>query len=160
MTDSGQNGMKNVTRIDNHPKHTYGWLVRIYRHGQVLRKFFSDNPHGGKEAALEAALTWRDAMYIQHPVEDVPFHTQPMRSNTTGVHGVSETFHRSSSGAKLLCFVVYWTPQRGKRKTKRFYFHHFDTREEALEAAAAFRKEKEAEIRRRYQAGKYEPQKG
>lgn len=159
MTDNGRHGFKNITRMDNIPKSTFGWLVRVYRHGKIFRKFFSDNPHGGKDAALEAALKWRDETIAQHPVEDVPFYTAPVSTNTTGVNGVSETFHRSSNGKKLPCFTVFWSPRKGSRRRKRFYLHYFDTREEALEAAAAFRKEKEDEIRRRYQARKYEVEK-
>jgi len=87
--------------------------------------------------------------------EYLPFFTEPMKSNKTGVHGVSETFYSTRNGRKIPYFSVFWAPIPNQRRNKRFYHHHFDSREEALQTAADFRKEKEAEILARYQAGEY-----
>jgi len=131
---------------------THGWFLRVYQRGEVYRKFFSDSVFGSGDAALQAAITHRDEYVREHQIEYLPFFTAPMKSNTTGVHGVSETFQRTSSGEKIPCFGVFWAPRRNERRTKRFYIHHYDSREDALQAAAEFRKEKEREILARYQA--------
>jgi hypothetical protein len=62
------------------------------------------------------------------------------------VNGVSETFNRSRSGEKIPCFQVFWAPEPGERRLKRFYHHHHGSRAKALKAAAKFRREKEQEI--------------
>jgi hypothetical protein len=36
------------------------WRVRVYGHPT---KFFADSKHGGKDAALQAAIQWRDARW-------------------------------------------------------------------------------------------------
>ena len=153
MTTNGTNNRKGISRMD--AGSTHGWFLRVYHHGEVYRKFFSDSVFGSKEAALQAAIDHRDAYVHEHQIEYLPFFTAPMKSNTTGVHGVSETFQHTRSGEKIPCFSVFWAPRRNERRTKRFYVHHYDNREEALQAAAEFRKEKEREILARYQAGEH-----
>ena len=154
MTTNGTNNRKGISRMDTGS--TRGWFLRVYQRGEVYRKFFSDSVFGSGEAALQAAIAHRDAYVREHQIEYLPFFTAPMKSNTTGVHGVSETFQCTSSGEKIPCFSVFWAPRRNERRTKRFYIHHFDSREETLQAAAEFRKEKEREILARYQAGNTE----
>jgi len=146
--------LKSISRLD--ARSTHGWFVRIYFRGKTHRKLFSDSIFGSKEAALKAAIAYRDDYLRTHHIEDLPFFTYPMKSNTTGVNGVSETFHRSRNGRKIPYFSVFWAPKRNQRRHKRFYIHHFNSREDALQAATAFRKEKEHEILVRFQAGEYE----
>jgi len=148
-----KNTRKGISRIDANG--THGWFVRVYHHGNVYRKFFSDSVFGGEDAALQAAIAHRDEYIREHQIQYLPFFTAPMKSNATGVHGVSETFQRTSSGEKIACFSVFWAPRRNERRTKRFYIHHYDSREDALQAAAEFRKEKEREILASYQAGEH-----
>ena len=150
MSKNGMNQRKGISRMD--AGSTHGWFLRVYQRGEVYRKFFSDSVFGSGEAALQAAIAHRDVYVREHQIEYLPFFTAPMKSNTTGVHGVSETFQRTSSGEKIPCFSVFWAPRRNERRTKRFYIHHFDSREETLQAAAEFRKEKEHEILARFQA--------
>jgi len=146
--------LKSISRIDTGS--THGWFVRIYHRGKTHRKLFSDSIFGSQEAALQAAIAYRDDYLRTHHIEDLPFFTHPMKSNTTGVNGVSETFHRSRNGRKIPYFSVFWAPKRNQRRHKRFYIHLFESREGALQAATAFRKEKEQEILARYQSGEYE----
>jgi hypothetical protein len=154
---NGNNPMKGISRIDTEEKSTHGWFVRIYRR-KVISKFFSDNKHGGKDAALQAARQWRDEIYQKHPREDVPFFTRPLPQNTTGVHGVAESYDMWGKGTnrrKVPYFSVFWAPRKGEGRSKRFYHHHYDAREDALAAAAKYRKDREKEILGRYKAGRY-----
>lgn len=144
MVVNGARKQKGISRID--AGSTHGWFLRVYHRGEVYRKFFGDRIFDGEELALQAAIAHRDAYVREQKIEYLPFFTSPMKSNTTGVHGVSETFQRARSGEKIPCFNVFWAPEPGARRCKRFYFHHYANREEALQAAAKFRKEKEREI--------------
>ena len=153
MSRNGTNNLKGISRMDFNS--THGWFVRIYHHGKVYRKFFSDSVFGSGEAALQAAIAHRDEYVRKHNIEYLPFFTEPMKSNKTGVHGVSETFYCTRSGEKIHYFSVFWAPRPNQRRNKRFYHHHFDSREEALQAAAEFRKEKEEEILAHFRAGEH-----
>ena len=150
MTTNETNNRKGISRMD--AGSTHGWFLRVYQRGEVYRKFFSDSVFGSGEAALQAAIAHRDAYVREHQIKYLPFFTAPMKSNTTGAQGVSETFQRTSNGEKIPCFSVFWAPRRNERRTKRFYIHHYNSREEALQTADEFRKEKEREILARYQA--------
>jgi hypothetical protein len=153
MSRNSASKLKNISRMDYNS--THGWFVRIYHHGKVYRKLFSDSVFGSGDAALQAAITHRDIYVREHQIEHLPFFTEPMKSNKTGVHGVSETFYCTRSGEKVPYFSVFWAPRPNQRRNKRFYHHHFDSRDEALQVAAEFRKEKEEEILALYQAGEY-----
>jgi hypothetical protein len=153
MSRNAASKLKNISRMDC--SSTHGWFVRIYHHGRVYRKLFSDIVFGSGEAALQAAIAHRDEFVREHQIEYLPFFTKPMKSNKTGVHGVSETFYSTRSGKRVPYFSVFWAPSRNERRTKRFYMHNYASREEALRVAAEFRKEKEEEILALYQAGEY-----
>jgi hypothetical protein len=60
--------------------------------------------------------------------------------------GVSDTHDRSKTGKMLPCFSVSWRPSKNITRCKKFYYHHYESREAAFEAAVAFRKEREREI--------------
>ena len=125
-----------------------GWLVRLYLpYKNTLAKFFSDRPHGGKKLALAAAQRQLQQWQRQYPERGrLPFRSQPLKSNKLGVNGISETYHRSGrTGEKLPCFSVYYK-LGGQRCTKCFYLHLYDSRQEALAEAVAFRKAMEKEM--------------
>ena len=149
MSRNSVSKLKNISRMDYNS--THGWFVRIYHHGKVYRKLFSDIVFGSGDAALQAAIEHRDEYVREHQIKYFPFFTEPMKSNKTGVHGVSEIFYCTRSGKKIIYFSVFWAPRPNQRRNKRFYHHHFNSREDALQAAAEFRKEKEREILARFQ---------
>ena len=147
--------MEGISRIDS--RNTHGWFVRIYYNAlQEHRKFFSDGKHGEKKEALDVAKRYREEYKRKNPPpKKYPFRVERIRSNTSGVNGISETFQRSSGGGKKIpCFNVSWAPRSGEHRCKRFYHNHYVSREEALKAAVEFRKEKEAEILKLEKAGK------
>jgi hypothetical protein len=77
-------------------------------------------------------------------------HRKKLRNNTSGVHGVSETHTLNKKGEIVPCFSVFWAPKPNIRKIKKFYIHHYSSREEALKVAAEFRQEKELERLQRW----------
>ncbi len=140
--------MKGISRIDTDS--THGWFVRVYHDNQTHSKFFSDGVHGGRQRALKKGLAYHDEYVKKNNIKYLPFFTKPMKSNTSGINGVSETFQRARNGDKIPCFNVFWAPSPNERRCKRFYHHHYSSREETLQAAADFRKEREKEILRRH----------
>ena len=146
--------IEGISRTDS--KSTHGWFVRIYYgSSKVHRKFFTDSQFGGKEKALEQAKKYKKEYQLENPPpEKLPFHRKPLSTNKTGVNGVSETFQRDRAGEKMPCFQVFYAPQENERKMKRFYHHHYNSRNEAFEEAVKFRQEKEAEILKLYKMGK------
>ena len=138
--------MKGISRIDSN--HTHGWFVRVFRNGGTHSKMFSDGVHEGREKALKAAQEYKEEYERQHPPSyaTTRLRMKPLRNNKSGVVGVSDTHDRSRAGKILPCFSVSWRPQKNKTRCKKFYYHHYDSRESAFEAAVEFRKERELEI--------------
>ena len=48
---------KDIARIDQESKGTFGWYVRVGFEGKQHSKFFSDKINGGKNSALRAAIS-------------------------------------------------------------------------------------------------------
>ena len=138
--------MKGISRIDSN--HTHGWFVRVFRSGQTHSKMFSDGVYGGQEKALKAAIKYKDEYERKHPPSytSTRMRLRPMKNNTSGVVGVSETFSKSRNGNILPCFNVSWRPRRNVSRSKSFFFSKYGSREAAFEAAIKFRKEREADI--------------
>lgn len=148
--------MKGISRAVS--KKSKGWLVRIYREGETYSKFFSDQKHQGKYKALKVARAYLRDLERRYPRPPrLPFRTQPLRQNSTGINGVSETFHRSRrNGEKIPCFSVNYRLE-GVVYNKRFYIHHYDTRAAALKDAARFRREMEKLMLREWKRQQKQP---
>lgn len=56
-TAGSKGKIRGITRIDHPARRTYGWYVRLQVAGKSHSKLFSDKSHGGKNKALEAAVT-------------------------------------------------------------------------------------------------------
>lgn len=54
--------MFGITRIDQEENGTYGYYFRVKDGGVLHQKYFSDNKHGGKAAALKAVKAHREAV--------------------------------------------------------------------------------------------------
>ena len=138
--------MKGISRIDS--KHTHGWFVRVYRDGKAIGKFFSDGVHGGRDEALQKARQHKIDYDLENPPS--PFQgrvrMKPQKNNKTGVLGISETYETWRNGRKVPCFSVSWRPAPNIAKNKRFYIHHYESKQAALEAAAKFREERIADL--------------
>ena len=77
-------------------KNAWYWSVALGRRGVVVQKRFSDGKHGGSEAALAAALAWRDEAARGDVLTFREFHEQLRSNNTSGVPGV----HLAKSAAQ------------------------------------------------------------
>lgn len=128
---------KDIARVDQASKHTYGWYVRVRFNGKIHARLFSDLKHGDRAASLLAAITWRDSKEreIGKPRTDKNIVT---RSNTNaGVVGVR-------LNEKLNRYEVSWVTLRGKQgKTTVSILKH--GKEKAFQIACEKRKEKETE---------------
>ncbi len=54
------NPVKGISRYDSEEKRMHGWQARVQWDGESAYKRFADGVHGSPEAALEAAVEWRD----------------------------------------------------------------------------------------------------
>lgn len=119
---------KNVFRIET--GNTQGWQVRIERRKRSNSKLFSDRVYGGTDAALKAALKWRDAMLeVLPPSPSGAAHLRTPRNkrraaqalNRTGVIGIGFSMHTQRSGRKTPYVGCYWkNPVTGKREASSF----------------------------------------
>lgn len=65
------------------------WIVILKRDGKNLAKTFAFSTHGGREAALTQAQSWRDEVIRQHPQVERRVNAQRLKSNnSSGVPGV------------------------------------------------------------------------
>ena len=115
--------LHHITRIDIEPSESYprrhpthGWQVRARRDGKRLSKFFADAKHDGKEAALEAAMTYRDRLLASLPDEP----TKPRKAwSNTGVVGLSVREKEDGTRSKLYV-QLNWINAVGKRRAASY----------------------------------------
>ncbi|MCH8569591.1 MAG: hypothetical protein LAT67_15060 [Balneolales bacterium] len=127
--------MKNISRIDQNEKNTFGWFVRIRRDGRQVSKFFSDGKFDGKDKALKAAIEFRDK-HIQEWENYAKNHDRPMHVGTKsniGHNGISYTQKRKKRNDKEYIehvFSVCYSPVKGVNKNKTFYIPKAKTKAE------------------------------
>ncbi len=112
-----------VTRIDiapsdlypgRHP--THGWQVRARRGGTRETKFFADARHGSPDAALDAALDFRDRLLASLP----PAEAVPRKAwSNTGVVGLS--VREKDDGERVRLYVqLNWIDAGGTRRASSY----------------------------------------
>ena len=115
--------LHHITRIDiepsgEHPRRhpTHGWQVRHRRDGQRLSKFFADARHGGRDGALDAALTYRDELFASLPTPA----PKPRKAwSNTGVVGLS--VREKADGTRPRLYVqLNWMDSDGKRRSSSY----------------------------------------
>lgn len=118
--------MKNISRIDQKEKNTYGWFVRIRRDGKQISKFFSDGKYGGKDESLQKAIAHRDAILDEWNKfaknADRPMHVGTR--SKIGHNGISYTKKQKNKNGKMYVehvFSVCYSPEKGVNKNKTFY---------------------------------------
>ncbi len=127
--------MKNISRIDQKDKNTFGWFVRIRRDGKQISKFFSDGKFGGKQKSLDAAVTFRDE-HIREWESFAKNHDRPMHVGTRsniGHNGISYTRKKKKRNGKEYVehvFSVCYSPEKGVNKNKTFYIPKAHNRKE------------------------------
>lgn len=112
-----------ITRIDIEPSDAYpkrhpthGWQVRVRREGKRLSKFFADAKFDNAEAALEAAVVYRDELLNELPPPDA--HPRKAWSNT-GVVGLSVRDRSEDEDGKTVV-QLNWMDVDGKRRGASF----------------------------------------
>jgi hypothetical protein len=135
--------IRNIRRIDNPARSTYAWLVQVQRRQHIISKMFSDSIYGGKDKALTAALTYRDALILAAAPAEINLWRRTIirRNNTSGIPGVG--LYKTESGAEK--WVAYWTDEHGIRRSKNFAVNAHGKRK-AKQLAITARKEQLARI--------------
>lgn len=108
-----------ITRIDIEPSEAYpkrhpthGWQVRVRREGKRLSKFFADARHSSSDAALEAAIIYRDELLNELPPPD----SRPRKAwSNTGVVGLSVREKKEDEEGNTVV-QLNWVDSEGKRK--------------------------------------------
>lgn len=120
------NTFRNISRIDQPDKNTFGWFVRIRRDGNRVNKFFSDWKYGGRDQALQQARSFRDNN-LQHWSRFARNHNRAMhngKKSNIGYPGISycvKSKLRNGEEYKEHVFQVSYTPEKGLHKNKSFY---------------------------------------
>lgn len=126
---------KDIARIDQESKRTFGWYVRVRFVGKVYSKFFSDRKWGGRYSSLLTAISWRDQTEKEIGKTRTNKHMVTVSNSKTGVVGVR-------LNEKLKRFEVSWVTHLGKQgKTSVSINKH--GKKVALAKAIGIRQEKE-----------------
>jgi hypothetical protein len=146
MADSGY---KSISRIDQPQKKHHGWYVRVNFKRKQYAKFFSDSKHGGREAALQAAVEYRNQTEkrigkprSERTVIGVSPHTQ---DGVVGVRRKKKNSGRKGKKHVYEVFEVTWNPEPGKVSRTSVSIDKYGE-EEAFRRACEIRKAKEREI--------------
>ena len=127
---------KDIARIDQAGKRTYGWYVRVRYFGKTYSKFFSDRKCGGRYSSLLSAMAWRDERESELGKQRTDKHMVTVSNNSTGVVGVR-------LDRRLNRYEVSWVNPDGRQgKTSVSIAKH--GAEKALEKACRVRQAKEA----------------
>ena len=135
-SESSSKKHKHISRQENKNSSACGWYCRVTYQKKLHRKYFSDKKYGGKEQALKAAISWRNAkeQELGIPRTDRPFYSKA-RTNT-GVPGVilAEKYNR---------YQVQWYDVEGKQHTTNVVIKKYG-KKKAFEMACKIREENNA----------------
>lgn len=126
---------KDISRLNQLSKRTFGWYVRVRYLGQTHAKFFSDNKYGGRPSARLAALAWRDETEKRIGKPRTDRHIVTVSNTQTGVVGVR-------LNEKLNRYEVSWVTFAGRQGKTSVSVRKYG-KKEALQRAIGIRKEKE-----------------
>jgi hypothetical protein len=147
MAKSGHRG---VSRIDSPAKKMHGWYVRVRLNKQSRARFVPDKSHGGREAALEKAVSVRDEFEreLGRPRTDHQVVGDSSR-NPGGVAGVRRAVrkYRGKDGTVYLneVFEVTWNAGRERRGRTCVSIKRWGELR-AFRKACAIRREKERQM--------------
>ena len=145
-----KSGHKGISRIDSEQKKMHGWYVRVRFNNETRSKFVTDRQHGGKEAALKAAVAVRDELEreLGKPRTDwVVVGSNPR--NRVGVAGVRRAVKKyKGKGGKVYENEVYevsWNAGREKKGRTSVSIRKYGEAR-AFRMACAIRREKERQM--------------
>lgn len=141
-----------IHRVDNLKTRTHCWRVVVRRQGAHLTKYFSDNLFGSKEAALEAAIAYRNAFLPEISGVDYFLWRREFKrpQNTSGIVGVARYVTVSRSAKKHTEYPfwqAYWRDADGKRRSRTFMVKQYGE-DGAKERACEARREGLIEVER------------
>ena len=111
------------------------FIVMVRRRGRTYTRRFAASKHGGLAAALEAAITWRNACLAETPVFTLrEFHARVRSNNTSGIPGV--TFLRPPKQPEGL-WQAKISLGDGRRLRRQFSVRKFGAAEAFARAVAA-----------------------
>lgn len=128
---------KDIARIDQPGKRTYGWYVRIRYFGKTHTKFFSDRKCGGRYSSLLSAMAWRDELESELGKQRTDKHIVTVSNNSTGVVGVR-------LDKKLKRYEATWVNPDGRQGKTSVSIRKYGA-EKAFEKACKIRQAKEAQ---------------
>lgn len=118
--------LKNISRIDQPSKNTYGWFVRIRRDGKKISRFFSDGKYNGKDEALLSAKAFRDKNLREWEgfARNFDRAMHLGKKSNIGYPGISycvKSKVRNGEMHQEHVFQVSYSPEKGIHKNKSFY---------------------------------------
>ncbi|RZL04161.1 MAG: hypothetical protein EOP36_01630 [Rubrivivax sp.] len=134
-----------------------GWLVTVQRQGVPYRKCFTVYRHGSTQAALQAAIAWRDQLVrTVKPMSLADYSNLERRNNTSGYPGVymMRTIKKGKSGEERIHLAWEARSPTGLKPSQKKSFaiqKHGDARayELAVEARQAFVAQLDGYLQRR-----------
>ena len=128
---------KDISRMDQESKRSHGWYVRVRFNGDMQTKLFSDKKSGGRQAALDAAISWRNDTEKNLGKVRSDKNVVTVNRSKTGVPGV----HISK---KLNCYIVSWVTPDGRQGKTSVSIGKYG-KETAFTRACSIRHQKEQE---------------
>ena len=145
-----KSGHKGISRIDSEQKKMHGWYVRVRFNNETRSKFVTDRQHGGKEAALKAAVGCRDELEreLGRPRTDFVVVGRNPR-NPEGVTGVRKAVKKYQGKDGRVyeneVYEVTWNAGRERRGRTSVSIRKYGERR-AFRMACAIRREKERQM--------------
>lgn len=144
--------LRSIVRIDqDKPRSQHAWQVRIIRRDGSFTRLFSDSKHGGRKAALAAAIKCRDAELKRRPAKTSYEQALQLKANnTSGIVGVRRGVRKVRRGKKVWSYDVWvatGTPISGQPSKTRYFSVEALGERKAKAAAIAQRKEWERSLR-------------
>jgi hypothetical protein len=113
-----------VCRIDQPSHRTHGFFVRVHHRGKIHPAFFADKKHGGKAAALAAALAHhlklRQKLGMPPQISRRWNSEVVRRRGKSGINGVRRAIIIGQSGRRLKSWIATWSPALGVVRRKQF----------------------------------------
>ena len=119
MTDGLEDNF-GITRLARAATGTFGWQVRLRRHGVRYAKYFADRAHGGWQPSLRAARAWRDQLLAGLAAAERSRVCARSPRNSSGVVGVAKVAVRGPQGTVYHFWQATWCPSPGERRSVRF----------------------------------------
>lgn len=130
-----------IYRVDHDTSRTHSWYVIVQRRHHIHRRHFSDQQHGGKRKALEAAKTYRETLLARlRPLSRREVCVIRKKTNRSGVSGVVriEALERDRGRIRhRVYWDVQWPVGNGKARHKKFSVKKYGERGAYLRALRA-----------------------